>query len=137
MVDDKTEVIAEIFRLFADSGNLPTVIHCSNGTARTGFVSALLLAALGVPEDTVVADYTLSNLNYDHFYAEAQEKVRILSIFGVTADDLQPMILSQPKTMQGVFDHIRQQYGSLETYLSETVGLDDETIARLRNNLLY
>lgn len=43
------------------AGDLPTVEHCTAGKDRTGVFSAILLTALGVPRDTVVQDYMLSN----------------------------------------------------------------------------
>ena len=39
------------------AGNLPLLIHCTAGKDRTGFVSAMLLAALGVDHATILADY--------------------------------------------------------------------------------
>ena len=38
----------------------PAVFHCTAGKDRTGLLSALVLSLLGVPEETVVADYALS-----------------------------------------------------------------------------
>jgi protein-tyrosine phosphatase len=137
MVDEKTAVIGEIFNQLADDNHLPIVIHCSNGCMRTGFISALLLSALGVPDETIIADYTLSNLDYDGAFQSAQDKVRMLSIFGVTADDLQPMFLAQPSTMEDILDYIHVKYGSVEAYLTGAVGLSPEAIQRLRDNLLY
>ncbi len=40
------------------------MVHCTAGKDRTGLAVALLLLALGVPEETVIADYTLSNQAY-------------------------------------------------------------------------
>jgi protein-tyrosine phosphatase len=50
---------------WADPANRPLVIHCTAGKDRTGLAVALLLLTLGVPEETVVADYTLSNHAFD------------------------------------------------------------------------
>ena len=35
--------------------------HCSGAKDRTGFDAAMILAALGVDEDTIAADYKLSS----------------------------------------------------------------------------
>jgi protein-tyrosine phosphatase len=35
-------------------------VHCSAGKDRTGIVVALVLAALGVPDEVIAADYALS-----------------------------------------------------------------------------
>ena len=41
-------------------GSLPAVFHCSAGKDRTGVLSALILAFVGVPDETIVEDYALS-----------------------------------------------------------------------------
>jgi protein-tyrosine phosphatase len=37
------------------------VFHCAVGKDRTGIVAAMLLASLGVPDETIVNDYGLSD----------------------------------------------------------------------------
>src|SRR5207247_6454934 len=43
--------------LIADDASHPLVFHCAAGKDRTGIVAALVLCALGVERDTIVADY--------------------------------------------------------------------------------
>jgi protein-tyrosine phosphatase len=45
----------------ADPKGLPLLFHCTGGKDRAGTFAALLLLALGVPEETVIYDYGLSN----------------------------------------------------------------------------
>ncbi len=42
----------------------PLVIHCTAGKDRTGFACALILHALGVPDQTIAEDYLLTNRFY-------------------------------------------------------------------------
>src|ERR1035437_872064 len=42
----------------------PLVIHCTAGKDRTGFACALILHALGVPDDLIAEDYLLTNRFY-------------------------------------------------------------------------
>ena len=42
----------------------PLVIHCTAGKDRTGFACALILHALGVPDDLISEDYLLTNRFY-------------------------------------------------------------------------
>jgi protein-tyrosine phosphatase len=46
-----------LFISLADSKNLPAVFHCASGKDRTGWAAAALLTLLGVPKETVIADY--------------------------------------------------------------------------------
>ena len=42
----------------------PLVIHCTAGKDRTGFACALILHALGVPDEMISEDYLLTNRFY-------------------------------------------------------------------------
>ena len=59
-VANQAHRFAELFEhlLSADS---PLVFHCTAGKDRTGFAAALVLLALRVPREQVMADYLLSN----------------------------------------------------------------------------
>ncbi len=46
-------------------GALPALVHCAAGTDRTGIVIALVLAVLGVPDELIEADYSLSSVYLD------------------------------------------------------------------------
>ena len=122
-------------RAQSDDG-LPAVIHCTAGKDRTGIASALLLAALGVPEDTIIADYSLTNRDYAHIYELVKAQMAPLMRFGLTADDLHPLMLANPETLRAALRYLHQHYGDVETYLRERAGVDEATLARLRNTLL-
>ena len=54
------------------------VVHCHGGKDRTGIVVALLLSLAGVPRETVVEDYALSEAQLEptHLaWLEEQERV--------------------------------------------------------------
>lgn len=136
MIDGNAHVIGEIFQRLADPDQLPALIHCTAGKDRTGLVVAMLLLTLGVPEETVLADYTLSNLFYAHFRKAIAADLKQMAPWGVSVDDLQDLFLVKAKTLQGALDHLRQTYGSLDNYLRNQAGVSDETIAQLRKNWL-
>ena len=50
-------------RMFSEllAGHAPLAFNCSAGKDRTGIAAALLLTALGVPRQTVIADYLATN----------------------------------------------------------------------------
>lgn len=136
MIDQNPALFREVFERLCDPANLPTVIHCTAGKDRAGLTSALLLLALGVPEATVIADYSLSNQAYPHFREITAPLVKRLALLGVTVDDLKPLLSAHPDTMRATIDHIKTRYGSVEAYLHDAAGISDATIACLRANLL-
>jgi protein-tyrosine phosphatase len=136
MIDGNAHHIGELFQRLADPNQLPALIHCTAGKDRTGLAVALLLLTLGVPEETVLADYTLSNRFYDHFRRGIAADIKQVAPWGVSVDDLQDLLLVKAKTLQGALAHLRQTYGSVDSYLRNQAGVSDETITQLRQNWL-
>jgi len=136
MIDGNAKLYGGLLRRLADPTNLPTLIHCTAGKDRTGVAVALLLLALGVPDEVIVADYSLSNLYFESFFEYGKRIAHSLRWLGVRADDLKPLFLADPATLRTAIAHIRARYGSVEAYLRDAAGLDDDTLAALRANLL-
>jgi protein-tyrosine phosphatase len=125
------------------SDRVPLVVHCAAGKDRTGVAIAVLLAALGVDERTIIEDYLLTNDvgNFERFIEARKD-----SHLGLT-DAHQPL-LSMPQEMRDALfvadadylhmalTEIQNTYGDLEGYLKACVRLDDRTIARVRKSLL-
>ncbi|NJN54411.1 MAG: tyrosine-protein phosphatase [Anaerolineae bacterium] len=55
---------------------------------------------------------------------------------GITADHLQAVILVKASRLQKMMIHIQQKYGSVEQYLQQQAGLDEEIMKQLRSQLL-
>jgi protein-tyrosine phosphatase len=112
------------------------LIHCTAGKDRTGFTAAILLAVLGVPDEAIYADYSLSNRAYPVFYEGTARSVQPLARIGLYPDDLHVLLLADPAVMQALFGRLREQYGSLERYLAACAGVDARTLEQLRARLL-
>ena len=108
MLDRYADRFVGVLRTLADEAKHPIVFHCAAGKDRTGLVAALLLALLGVDDETIAADYALTA---DAF---------------LTAEDV---------VMRRLLSQMRARYGSAEAYL-EAHGLEPEAIAALRASLL-
>ena len=61
MFKDNQEQILNVFSILSDRKNYPVIFHCNIGTDRTGMISFLVNALLGVPEDSLIKDYMFSN----------------------------------------------------------------------------
>jgi protein-tyrosine phosphatase len=123
-------------KLFLDLANpemAPAVFHCTTGKDRTGWAAAALLTLLGVPAETVMADYmrtndyTLPQFQHaiDAFVAGGGERSIALAVLGV-----------KPEYLEASFDEMRKQYGSIEGYFSEGLGIDAEGQQALRERFL-
>jgi len=92
----------------------PLVIHCTAGKDRTGFACALILHALGVPDDLIAEDYLLTN----RFYR------RDPTVSSDLPDDVRQVLgRVEPSFLAAAFDAIGAEYGDLESYFSDGLGL--------------
>ncbi|MGP4017324.1 tyrosine-protein phosphatase [Saccharopolyspora sp. 5N708] len=62
IINGASKKLVEVFRIVLDADG-PALIHCAAGKDRTGVVSALLLSAVGVRRDAIVADYLHTDRN--------------------------------------------------------------------------
>jgi protein-tyrosine phosphatase len=125
------EAIARVVNVLAESAS-PAVYHCAAGKDRTGVVSAVLLGALGVRDEVIVADYAATQENLDAIVARlmATEGYRTV-LEALPADTLH----AQPATMIDLLTRIRERYGSMSEYLS-AAGVSRTTLERLAHALL-
>jgi protein-tyrosine phosphatase len=130
--DRADNVVTAVRRLAAaDAG--PTLVHCAAGKDRTGVLVALVLDAVGVERDAVVADYALS--------AERMEALfrRWTAASGEPMPaDLTPH-LPRAEAMAAVLAHLDDEYGAngaggAAGWLRAN-GLDEESLSRLRERL--
>lgn len=136
MIAQNPDVVGAIFRQAADPANLPMVAHCTAGKDRTGVITALLLVMLGVPDEIVVADYTLSNAYYDVFAGKLRRDMQQLFSIGFNEEQLRPFLLAEARTMEGALAYVRGRYGSAREYVHRMAGVPDSTLDQLRANLL-
>ncbi|MDZ4764243.1 MAG: tyrosine-protein phosphatase [Chloroflexota bacterium] len=136
LIDANARAYGNILRDLAVPGNLPALIHCTAGKDRTGAAIMLLLLALGVAEDIVIADYSLSNRYFTTFRTYTVGLQRRLRWFGLSLDDITPMLVSNPDTLRATIAHLQTKYGGIEPYLRDAAGVDAATLAALRATLL-
>lgn len=135
-LEHNAKLNGEILRLMADPDNLPLVVHCTAGKDRTGVIIALLLLLLDVPEETIIADYSLSNHHFATFREIGAAAVKPLGVLGIGAADIQPLLVADPASMRYTLDYIRKHYGSAKAYLNDRAGVDSDTIEALRSVML-
>ena len=136
MIEDNPQVIKGIFEQLADADNFPIVIHCAAGKDRTGITIALLLAFLGVADETILADYTLSNHYYDFFKLATRKSLAQLRIMSLTESDFDYLLIADGRIMQDTLNYVRDTYGSIESYLINHADISGGTLQAIRDNLL-
>jgi protein-tyrosine phosphatase len=136
MIDGNAATFGALIRRLSDPANLPAILHCTAGKDRAGMTVAVVLLALGVPEETILADYSLSNRAYHAFKGQAEAQAQRLRKLGIPIGGLHPILLADPATMRAALAHLHSKYGGIVPYLKTQAGIDDLTLERLRENLL-
>lgn len=121
-VNDYGPRFAQFFTLL-QSNDAPLVFHCTAGKDRTGWAAALLLTSLGVDEDQIMEDYLLTN----QYFARPSASV----LGAMPADALDALWRVQPSYLMASVEVVRAQYGSVNRYLSEALGVDESARERL------
>jgi protein-tyrosine phosphatase len=112
-------------------GHAPLLLHCTAGKDRSGVASALVLAALGVPRETIVQDYALT----DQLLKPSTEppKTEFMRRFQALPSDVQHAMMSaDPAYIAAAFRSMETRYGSVKGYLSTELGIGPAEISRLR-----
>ena len=105
------------------------VIHCLAGRDRTGIVVAVVLSAIGVPDEEIVADYVASDVEL------ADDYVRFKGENLDRAADVDAAIERRAWTMGEVLTTLRLAFGGADQYL-QTAGVSAAQIDAVRAKLL-
>lgn len=131
-------VFGEVLRTVAD-GATPCIVHCSAGKDRTGIACALILTALGVPRETVLEDYALTQIlrrpESDMARAVAPGRhERLRARFSPEA--IAVMMAAHADYLGHAFEAMEADHGSVRGYIRERLEVDEQTLDRLAERLL-
>jgi protein-tyrosine phosphatase len=104
----------------------PLVIHCTAGKDRTGFACALILHALGVPDEIIAEDYLLTNRLYRRDASASDFPDDVGQVLGSV----------EASFLAAGFEAISADYGNLEGYFRDGLGLGVSERASLQARYL-
>jgi protein-tyrosine phosphatase len=110
------------------------LFHCTAGKDRTGIAAALLLYALGVPYETIREDYEATN--YYRARGNDSSIKAMAARANISESVLRAMWSAKGEYLDATFDAIRKKYGSIDSYLTDQLGLDKEKLVKLRAKYL-
>ena len=120
------------------AGGAPMLVHCSAGKDRTGFVVAMLLHALEVPEELIREDYLASRAWPGAISHHASLAARLGAVVPPheLAAAVDTVLDVREVYLDAALDSLRHEFGSPQRYLEVAAGVDAARIDRLRNDLL-
>jgi protein-tyrosine phosphatase len=135
--------LAGVFAALDHAGQGAAIVHCTAGKDRTGVAVALVLDALGVRREAIVADYALTNTAVD-LRAQLLEPQAIGAGLAATADSLlalsptalSAMLAARPEYIEASLQAIESRHGSVRRYLLDELAVEPAQLERLQRRLL-
>ena len=132
-VDEFPRIWGEVIQRLTQTENRPLLFHCTGGKDRAGTCAALILLALGAPEETVIEDHQLSNVLIANLVKKVYERI---ATYGVDPQKLSPYFTAPRECIVSLLGHLHETYGSPVNYLKRAAGLTDEILTLLKEELL-
>lgn len=119
------------------AGEFPALLHCTAGKDRTGFVVAMVLEALGVSREFVVADYLRGSGRdpLDHW----QPSSRLLeTMVGRVLDPDEAVLVHGVRLeyLEAAYATIESDWGDSTRYLERAAGLTTDRCRVMREHFL-
>lgn len=115
----------QMFAYLAE-GKVPLAFNCSAGKDRTGIAAALVLTLVGVPRDTVVADYALSDDLVDYMAkldADSAGDGPYVALARMPREVVVPLLASDPAYIEAALDAMAASHGSVEAFIEQELGV--------------
>lgn len=110
--------------------------HCSEGKDRCGLVTLFLLSELQVDREQILEDYLLTNetafARADYYYRKVLENGGDEAV----AVSVRDAFVVKPEYLQSALDVITAEFGDVEHYLTQGLGLSRDLLGRFRERML-
>lgn len=111
----------------------PALFHCTTGKDRTGWASATFLTLMGVSRDDVYTEYLLTNQQL----VPALESIFVaFESAGGDRSTLLPVLGVDRRYLERAFAAMDEEFGSIEAYFADGLGIDAADQDRLRAGYL-
>lgn len=155
-----TAAFRQVLTFARDHPGKPFLFHCTAGKDRTGVVAMIILLLLGVDENTVADEYSLTTIGLKPDYGDIRQKFlarldrmraamsreevdRLESEtrqgranWSLEKDGFANLTSSRKEAMLATIDILNQYFGGVEQYVSHHLGFSREDVCRIRMNLV-
>jgi len=128
----RTPTLARVISHLGDPDTLPAIFHCTAGKDRTGVVAALVLSLVGVPDEVIVDDYTLTDSRMPLINARIRETQAL-------PPEIIPILervgRAEAASMEAFLSVLQADYGGAQGW-ARAAGISQDTLASLRAALV-
>ncbi len=126
-------------RLLANQSGA-TLFHCTAGKDRTGMAAFLILSALGVPRETILDDYLLTNSVTKDFredwLTQMKKELPQTPATEILINNRRALASVNADYLNTAVTAIENQYGDVQHYLTDYLELSDDQLHQLRDRYL-
>ena len=117
-------------KLLTLEDNEAIMYHCTGGRDRTGMATALLLHLLEVPQETIEADFVASNVYLKSMNQNMLAPLAKMS--GLSEEEIVAKMALRPELLRSFFGGLETQYGSIQNFAQQELGVGPQEIAILK-----
>ena len=130
------ENISHVIKTIMTINDGSLLFHCTAGKDRTGVISAILLAILGVEDSKIYEDY---------LYTNKINKFKIISTYwGIKlsegnekkADRIRNIMLAKEEYLDGVFETIENDWNNFDNFVINGLKINQEMIGQFKKYIL-
>jgi protein-tyrosine phosphatase len=134
LLEGSASNIVSAVRVFANEVDLPTVFHCAAGKDRTGVLAAVVLDAVGVSSEAIIADYALTAQRMRQISARLAQ-LETYQRMAAVSRGIKGAATADVTSMAEFLDELYARYGGGAGYLTAH-GVNNSELAALRTTLV-
>lgn len=108
------------------------LFHCTAGKDRTGFAAILLLSSLDVNQTTITKDYLATNRYLKKAVEEMYQKAEKAGVPADSLNGIEDMMKAKKEYLQTSFKLIKEQYGTINNFIRDGIGVTKQEIKDLK-----
>ena len=119
----------QVLDIIANSPDGAILFHCTFGKDRTGIITMFLLGILGVDDEDIINNYTVS-------FDLLKEKPNFIKVIEEHRNEVITKIYSPRERIESAMRFIKENYGDFQNYFLKC-GVNSKTIDKIKNKLTY
>lgn len=113
------------------------LFHCAGGKDRTGIAALFILTILGASKETILDDYSLSDVANKRHNATLTFLMKILLPYKNFRKLLIEMLYAKREYLEKTINAIEEKYDSVIQFLEEVIGIDKVKQEKIKNMFIY
>lgn len=134
--EDSQREYARMFEAILEQSGGAVLWHCTQGKDRAGLATVFVLSALGVDSVKVMDDFAKSNESYKGMLDVAAKVAAEKGLSEAHQGVIMAMLGVNPAYLKKALDYISANFGTMENYMEQKLGLTKEKLALLREYYL-